>query len=107
MQDSIFLIDFRKKIVNKAKEKQNIQYLVDEIQIEFERYRNQVLLEKQKDARLMESCAKNAVSFAIGTLIPGGSELISLIEDKETKTMNWTGFIASLEAETTTNRRER
>ena len=103
VRKNIFLRDFRKKIASRVKGIQDVQLVVDEIQKEFERYRNELLIEKHKDACLMESCARNAVSFAIGTLIPGASEAISFIEDSETRTMNWTGFIASLEAETMTN----
>jgi len=100
IRKNIFLRDFRKKITSKSKENKELQSAVDEIEKEFESYRNRLLIEKQKDARLMTSCAKNAVSFAVGTIIPGASELKSLIDDKKTRTMSWTGFIASLEAET-------
>jgi hypothetical protein len=98
IRNNVFLRDFRKKITDDAVNSEDMQHEVVRIEEEFERYRNTVLIKKQKDARLMSSIAKNAGSFTAGRLVPGISQVISFIKDIKTRKQNWTGFIASLES---------
>lgn len=71
--------------------------MVPKIEKEFEDYRNNVLIAKQKSSKLITSIAKNATSFLLGNNLPFGGEVKSLIDDHFTRKLNWTGFLSEIE----------
>jgi hypothetical protein len=96
IRESNFLVDFRNKILN-SENPENLVELVANIEDEFEKYRNDVLLQLQIKSRIGTSIAKNACSLIVGTIIPGVGEIKSLISDAETRKFSWTGFLADIE----------
>jgi hypothetical protein len=99
IRENNFLVDFRSKILE-SNNPENFFELVDNIEREFQKYRNEILLERQKASRLGTSIANNAFSFAIGALVPGVGEFKSLKSDAAARNFSWTGFLAELEAST-------
>jgi hypothetical protein len=97
IRENHFLVDFRSKILEDNSPDDFFE-LVDNIEQEFQNYRNTVLIERQKASRLETSLANNAFSFAIGALAPGVGEVKSLMSDAAARNFNWTGFLAELEA---------
>lgn len=96
IRESNFLVDFRTKILQNNNPDDFID-LVNNIELEFKNYRNEVLLEKQRSSRILNSISKNAFSFGIGLLVPGVGEIKSLATDNAARKYNWTGFIAEIE----------
>jgi len=98
IRENSFLIDFRNKILQNNNPEDFIE-LVTAVEQEFSKYRNEVLLEKQKGSRLITSLANNALSFFAGSVIPvpGIGEIKSLMSDSKTRKFNWTGFISEIE----------
>jgi hypothetical protein len=96
IRENNFLVDFRQKILNTSYAEDYIE-MVEKIEHEFQTYRNNVLLERQLNARLGTSIANNALSFAIGTVIPLVGEIKAMASDANARNFNWTGFIAELE----------
>jgi len=97
IRENKFLIDFRNKIL----EDDNAENFIDiviKVEQEFQKYRNNILIDKQKNCRLGASIANNAISFIIGNVVPGAGEIKTLISDANTRKFNWTGFIAELES---------
>lgn len=97
IRENNFLVDFRQKVLT-SNNPDNYIDLVQEIEKEFHRYRNDLLLRKQKESRLATSIGNNSISFLIGSFIPGIGEVKSLISDAAARDFNWTGFIAELES---------
>jgi hypothetical protein len=98
IRENNFLIDFRAKIISSSNT--DIIELVPQIEKEFQDYRNNVLIGKQKSSKVFTSIAKNAVSFLLGNNLPLGAEVKSLIDDHFTRKMNWTGFLSEIELKT-------
>lgn len=96
IRESNFLIDFRGKIQTETNH-ENLLEIVSSIEGEFQKYRNDVLLKKQKGSRLITSLANNALSLLIGTIVPGVGEAKSTLQDIKARNFNWTGFLAELE----------
>lgn len=96
IRESNFLVDFREKIL-KSEKQENFTDIVVSIEQEFRKYRNDVLLDKQRGSRLINSIGNNALSFAIGAIIPGVGEVKSLMSDAAARKFNWTGFLAEIE----------
>jgi hypothetical protein len=96
IREANFLIDFRDRILQ-SNNPENFTDLVAGIETEFQKYRNDILLQKQKGSRLITSIGNNALSFLIGTFIPGAGEIKSLASDAVSRNFNWTGFLAELE----------
>ena len=76
---------------------ENISEITKKIEKEFIDYRNDVLIEKQKGAKLINSFARNAVSLIIP--IPGITEAADIMDAYETRKLNWTAFMATLESD--------
>lgn len=96
IRGNYFLQDFRKKIIE-TDNQGSLTELVIAIESEFSKYRNNVLLGKQKGSRLLNSLARNSISFVAGEIIPGVGEMKSLISDGSARKANWTGFLAEIE----------
>jgi len=96
IRESNFLVDFRKMILTQSNP-DDFGELVADIEDEFFRYRNNVLIQKQKGSRVINSLGKNALSLVLGTAFPGSVEAKSLRSDRMVRKFNWTGFIAGLE----------
>jgi hypothetical protein len=96
IRESNFLVDFREKIIKSGNPNDLID-TVSTIENEFNKYRNDVLLQRQRGSRLISSIGNNALSFVTGSLIPGVGEVKSLISDTKARNFNWTGFLAELE----------
>ena len=96
IRESNFLVDFRNKILE-SNNPENFIDLVSNIEEEFQKYRNSVLLERQRGSRLGASIANNAFSFLVGAVVPGVGEVKSLMSDSTARNFNWTGFLAELE----------
>ena len=96
IRESNFLIDFRDKILNNDKP-ENLVDLVTNIEKEFQNYRNDVLLQLQNSSGIGTSIANNAISFVVGSYIPGVGEIKSLRSDAEARKFSWTGFLADIE----------
>jgi len=96
IRENKFLIDFRDKI-STLENPDDFTELVIKVEQEFKNYRNNILINKQSSCKLGTSIANNALSFVVGTIIPGASEIKSLKSDNESRKFNWTGFIASIE----------
>jgi hypothetical protein len=96
IRENNYLCDFREKILTTS-DPDNYSELVEKIESEFTRYRNDVLINKQKGSRLITSLAKNALSFLAGQILPGVGELKSIKEDARARNFNWTGFLAEVE----------
>jgi hypothetical protein len=103
LRDNAYLTDFRRKICQLARDQESDDLLeiVENVEREYKDYRNRVLLEKHHAAQLVESLSRNAASFLIELLIPipGLTEAAAAIRDRQTRRMNWTAFISSIEAE--------
>jgi|TARA_B100002003_G_C13928155_1_gene451000 hypothetical protein len=101
IRENEFLSDFRKIIVEHEKsiEIEEVKDIVTKIEKEFTNYRNEILISKQRGTKILTSVGKNAASFVLGKLVPGSTEIISVLEDYEAKAMNWTAFISSIEKE--------
>lgn len=100
VRENKYMADFRKKISSAVSEAelQETSKLVQRIEKEFVDYRNEVLLEHQARAGLFESIARNSISIVTGKILPPGIlEAADLLEACETRRMNWTAFLASLE----------
>jgi len=96
IRENNFLVDFRDKI-SSGNTDTGIYEIALNVEKEFSEYRNTLLLNKQKGSRLMSSIAKNALSFAIGSFIPGLGEINSLKDAIKDRKFSWTGFLAELE----------
>lgn len=96
IRESNFLIDFRSKIQTETNH-ENLLEIVSTIEGQFQKYRNDVLIEKQKGSRLVTSLANNALSLIIGAIVPGVGEAKSTLQDIKTRNFSWTGFLAELE----------
>ena len=93
-----FLAGFREKMIDEAMtSSENISEITKKIEKEFIDYRNDVLIEKQKGAKLINSFARNAVSLIIP--IPGITEAADIMDAYETRKLNWTAFMATLESD--------
>jgi len=95
-----YLSDFRKKIsrATSGAEAQDADVLVGRVEDEFSDYRNEVLLNHQGNAGLLQSTAWNLISFVARRVLPPGVlEAADLWEASQTRRMNWTAFLASLE----------
>lgn len=101
LRDNVYLSDFRKKICQSAanQENEDILEIAERIEHEYEDYKHKVLLEKHKEAQVIESFSRNAASIMIGLLlpVPGLKEAAVVIEARRTRRMNWTAFISSIE----------
>ena len=96
IRENKYLVDFRNKIIS-TEHLENLTDLVDSIEAEFNKYRNDLLLKKQRGTNLLSSIGKNALSFLGGLVIPAVGEIKSLKEDYQASKMNWTGFISKIE----------
>lgn len=96
IRESNFLVDFRNKIL-KSETSDNFNDIIVGVEREFNKYRNDVLLSKQRGSKLMNSLGNNAISMVIGTVIPGVGEVKSLLNDAAARNFNWTGFLAEIE----------
>jgi len=100
VRENNYLTDFRKKIslAVSSDDVHEVKHLVKGIENEFVNYRNEVLLEHQAKAGLFQSIARNLISLVAGKLLPPGIlEVADLLEAGETRRMNWTALLASLE----------
>ncbi len=96
IRESNFLVDFRDKILQ-IDNLENLNDLVVNVESEFSKYRNDVLLERQMGSKLITSVGNNALSFVLGSFLPGAGEIKSLISDSSARKFNWTGFLAEIE----------
>jgi hypothetical protein len=80
IRENNFLVDFRNKILENTNP-ENFVDLISNIEEEFQKYRNGVLLAKQYDSRLVTSIANNAFSFLIGSVTPGITRLHRFVTD--------------------------
>lgn len=100
VRENDYLADFRGKVSSAISNAaiQEVNHLVQRIEKEFVDYRNEVLLKHQAKAGLFESIARNFISVAAGIILPGIPEAADLLDARKTRRMNWTAFLASLEA---------
>lgn len=96
IRESNFLVDFRSKILTESKP-ENLADIVNAVENQFQTYRNNVLLEKQRGSQLITSWSNNLLSLLLGSIVPGAGEVKSLIQDNKARSFSWTGFLAELE----------
>lgn len=96
LRESNEMIDFRSKILT-SNVSEDFEEIVFKVENEFQNYRNNVLLKKLNDSKIINSLSRNAFNFFKGKIVPGYGQLKSIGEDSNTREMNWTGFIANLE----------
>ena len=96
IREGNFLIDFRNKIL-KSDDLEDFKEIVVNIEKEFKKYRNDLFLERQKGSRLINSIGNNALSFVLGSFIPGVGEVRSLVSDISARKFNWTKFLTEIE----------
>lgn len=101
LRDNGYLRAFREKIcsVVSGVEIRNRDELVERIEREFKKYRDEVLMEHLARAGLFESTARNLFSVIVGSILPPGIfEAKDMIDAKQTRRMNWTGFLVALDS---------
>lgn len=99
IRENKFLVDFREKVVAESINNIDIPLITSQIEKEFNNYRNDLLISFQGGSKIGNSIAKNLLSATIGLFVPAVGEIKSLMEDTQTRKMNWTGFISQLERE--------
>lgn len=99
VRNNDYLAAFRAKLGTDAGQisREEIESTVAHIENEYGRYKVDVLLEHQAAAGLLTSIARNVFS----ALVPYVTEVGDLITSAETRRMNWTAFLASVDSQTT------
>jgi hypothetical protein len=103
IRENKFLVDFRNKI-NKLSDEystEETKELIMNIETEFDNYRNDVLINKQTSSKVFNSLIKNLASTIVDEIMdgiaPGSTFVKKLIDDRNTRKMNWTAFLATIE----------
>jgi len=99
LRENEFIASFRQKVVDEAYEKEpkQVNELVKRVEQEYEDYRNRVLTQHHRDARIGKSIIRNAISLLVGLIAPGLVEGSSVLRDAKATRMGWTAFVASAE----------
>lgn len=95
IRENNFLVDFRSKILN-ADYSNEVDGIVSDIENQFIKYRNEVLIQKLTNSSLLTSVSTSIQSFLINSIVPIDN-LKSFGEATETRKHNWTGFLAKLD----------
>jgi len=101
LRENRFLKDFRSMLAAQPlpSSYREAQLLALEIEKQFQNYRNDVLLKLHKESGVVSSIARIIGTRVIDEVIPGFSDALELKEAKETRSMNWAAFLASVSSQ--------
>lgn len=98
IRENNHLVDFRDKIL-RSNAPEDFTDLVQDIESEFQRYRNEVLIGRQEQANIVNSISRNASNLILNGILPGSPLLRNILKDTSVQKFNWTSFLAGLENE--------
>lgn len=96
IRENNYLVDFRNKILSNSKIEE-AQELIPKIETEFNNYRNQLLIDKHKDATLATSLSNTILSVVKDSVFVGLNLIQEIGEKRNTRTMDWTAFVSTIE----------
>lgn len=96
IRENKYLVDFRDKILSNSKIEE-AQELIPKIELEFNNYRNQLLIDKHQDATIATSLSNTILTVVKDSVFSGINVLQEIGEKRNTRTMDWTAFISKIE----------
>ncbi|GGA80013.1 hypothetical protein GCM10008015_20870 [Flavobacterium palustre] len=96
IRENNYLVDFRNKIISNSKI-EDAQELVPKIETEFNNYRNQLLIDKHKDATLATSLSNTILTVVKDSMFSGLNAIQEIGEKRNTRKMDWTAFVSKID----------